>query len=128
MFHSSTLSKKINRLHERYFGITCSDNKSSFTHLLEIDNLVSVHHRNIQVLLTELYKFVNSLSSKLLSDSLKLNNLTVYNIRNRSTFYSRPVRTVLHGTESLSHLTRKIWELVPICDTKNLSTLTIKQI
>ena len=121
MFHSRTLSKKINRLHERYFGITCNDNKSSFTHFLEIDNLVSVHH-------TELYKFANSLSSKLLSDSLKLNNLTVYNVRNRSTFYSRPVRTVLHGTESFSHLTRKIWELVPICDTKNLSTLTIKQI
>ena len=131
MFHSRTLNNKINRLHERCLHIIYNDNTSSFTDLLEIDNSVSVHHRNIQVLATELYKFVNSLSPKLVSDCFKLNNMTVYNTRNRSTFYSRPVRTVLHGTESLSHLGPKIWELVP-SDMKNLSTLgafkkTIKQ-
>ena len=96
---------------------------SSFTDLLEIDNSFSVHHRNIQVLATEIYTFVNSLSPKLVSDCFKLNNMTVYNTRNRSTFYSQQVRTVYHGTESLSHLGTKIWELVP-SDMKNLSLLT----
>ena len=95
----------------------------SFTEFLEIDNSVSVHHRNIQVLATELYKFVNCLSPKLASDCLKLNNMTVYNTRNRCSFYSRPVRTVVHGTESLSQLGPKIWELVP-SDMKNFSSLT----
>ena len=116
MFHSRTLSNKINRLHERCLRIIYNDNTSSFTDLLEIDNSVSVHHRNIQVLATELYKFVNGLSPKLVSDCFKLNNKTVYNTRNKSTFYS-------HGPESLSHLGPKIWELVPN-DMKNLSTLT----
>ena len=119
IFHSRTLNNKINRLHERCLCIIYNDNTSSFTDLLEIDNLVSVHHRNIQVLSTELNKFVNSLSPKLVSNCFKLNNMTVYNTRNRSTFYSRPVRTVLHGTESLSHLGLKIWEHVPN-DMKNL--------
>ena len=118
MFHSRTLNNKINRLHERCLCIIYNDNTSSFTDLLEKDNSVSVHHRNVQVLATELYKFVNGLSRKLVSD-----NMTVYNTRNRSTFYSRPVRTVFHGTESLSHLGSKIWELVP-SDMKNLSTIT----
>ena len=77
----------------------------------------------MQVLAIELYKFVNGLSPNLVSDCFKLNNMTVYSTRNRSTFYSRPVRTVLHGTESLSHLELKIWELVP-SDIKNLSSLT----
>ena len=104
MFHSRTLNNKINRLHERCLRIICSDNTSSFTDLLEIDNSVSVYHRNILVLATELYKFVNGLSPKLVSDCFKLTNMTVYNTRNRSTFYSRLVRTTLHGTESLSHL------------------------
>ena len=45
-----------------------NDSTSSFTDLLEIDNSLSVHHRNIQVLATELYIFVNSLSPKLVSD------------------------------------------------------------
>ena len=123
MFHSRTLNNKINRLHKRCLRIIYNGNTSSFTDLWEIGNSVSVHHRNIQVLATELYKFVNGLSPKLVGDCFKLNNVTVYNTRNRSTFYSRPVRTVLHGTESLSRLGPKIWELVP-SDIKNLSTLT----
>ena len=49
--------------------------------------------------------------------------MTVYNTRNRSTFYSWPVLIVLHGTESLSHLEPKFWELKP-SDMKNLSSLT----
>ena len=94
MFHSRTLNNKINRLHERCLRIIYNDNTSSFTDLLEIDNSVSVHHRNIQVLATELYKFVDGLSPKLVSDFFKLNNMTVYNTRNRSMFYSRPVRSL----------------------------------
>ena len=114
MFHSRTLNNKINRLHKECLRMICNDNTSSFTDLLEIYNSVSVHHRNIQVLATELYKFVNGLSPKLVSDSFKLNNLIVYSTRNRSAFCSRPVRTVLHGKESLSHLGPKIWELVQV--------------
>ena len=114
---------KTTGLHERCFRIIYSDNASSFSDLWEIDNSVSVHHRNILVLATELCKFVNGLSLKLVSDCFKLNNMTVYNTRNRSTFYSRPVRTVLHDTELLSHLRPKMWELVPN-DMKNFSTFT----
>ena len=122
MFHSRTLNNKINRLRERCLRIIYNDNTSSFTDLLEIDNSVSVRHGNIQVLATELYKFVNGLSAKLVSDCFKLNSMTVYNTRNKSTFYSWPVRTVLHGAESLSHLGPKIWELVP-SGMKNFSSL-----
>ena len=68
MFHSHALKNIINRLRERCLRKIYNDNTSSFTNLLEIDNLVSVHHRNIQVLATELYKFVNGLSPKLVSD------------------------------------------------------------
>ena len=123
MFDSRTLNKKINSLHKRCFRIIYNDNTSSFTDLLEIDYSVSVHHRNLQVLATELYKFVTGLPPKLVSDCFKLNNMTVYNTRSRSTFYSRPVRTVFYGTESLSHLGPNIWELVS-SDMKNLSILT----
>ena len=123
MFYNRTLNNKINRLHERCLRITYNDNTSPFVDFLEIDDSVSVHHRNIQVLATEQYKFVNSLSPKLVSECFKLNNMTVYKTRNRSTFYSRPVYIVLHGTESLSHLKPKFWEFKP-SDMKNLSSLT----
>ena len=77
IFHSRILNKKVNRLHERCLRITYNDNTSSFTDLLEIDNSVSVHHRNIQVLATEPYNFFNSLSPKMVGGCFKLNN-TIY--------------------------------------------------
>ena len=86
MFHSRALNNKINRLHERCLRIMYNDKATSFTDLLEIDNLASVHQRNIQVLARELYKFVNGLSPKPVSDCFKLNNMTVCNTRYRSTF------------------------------------------
>ena len=86
MFHSRTLNNKVNRLHERCLPLIYNKNTSSFTEHLEIDNSVSVYHRNIQVLATELYKIVNGLSPKLVSNCFKLNNMTVYNTRNRYTF------------------------------------------
>ena len=77
IFHSRTLNSNINRLLKRYLRIKYNDNTSSFVDLLEIDNSVSGHHRNIKVLATELYKFFNGLSPKLVSDCFKLNNMTV---------------------------------------------------
>ena len=124
MFHSRTSNSKINRLQEICLHIIYSYNASSFTDLLEIDKSVSVHYRNIQDLATELQKFVNNGSPTLVSDSFKLNNMTLYKTRNRSTFYSQPVRTVLHSTESLCHLVPKIWQLMP-SDMKSLSSLTV---
>ena len=100
MFHICTLNNKINILYKRYLRMIYNDNTSSFTDPLEIDHLVSMHHENIQI--------ASCLSRKLVSGCFKLNNMTVYNTRNRSTFYFKPVYTVLHGTESLSHLGQKI--------------------
>ena len=69
MFHSRKLNNKINKLHERCLQIVYSDNTSSFEELLETDNSVSVHHRNIQVLATELYKLVNGLSPEIMKEA-----------------------------------------------------------
>ena len=85
MFHSRTMNSKINKLHKRWLRIISGGNTSSFTDLLETDNSVSVHRRNI--LATELYKFVKGLSPKLFSNCFKLNNMTVYNTRNGSIVY-----------------------------------------
>ena len=59
MFHRRTLNNRVNRLHEICLSIIYNDNTPSFTDLLERDNSVSVHYRNIQVLATELHKCAN---------------------------------------------------------------------
>ena len=50
MMHCRKLNNKINRLYERSLRVTYNDDLSSFEELLEIDNSVSVHNRNIQCL------------------------------------------------------------------------------
>ena len=57
MFHSRRLNNKINSIHERALRITYQDNTSTFQELLNKDNSVSIHHRNLQVLATEMFKF-----------------------------------------------------------------------
>ena len=49
--------------------------------------------------------------------------MTAYNTRSSYTYYCRPIHMELYGTESISHLGPKIWEIVPT-DMKNVSTLT----
>ena len=77
------------------------------------DNSVSVHFRNVQALAIELYKVVNGFSPDIMKDVFPLNENSCYNTRNKITFHSRQIRTVHIGSETLSHLALKIWELVP---------------
>ena len=71
MFHSRALNNRINKLHERSLRIVYNDNTSSFTDLLQKDNSVSVHQRNIQILLTEMYKVKNGFASKIMSEDFR---------------------------------------------------------
>ena len=63
------------------------------------------------------------LTPELITDRFKLSNMTVYNTRNRYTFYSWPVCTVLRDAEPLSHLEPTIREIVSN-NMKNLSIFT----
>ena len=67
MCHNRCLNTKINKIHERALRIVYDDNHSSFSELLEKSGSVSIHHRNLQQLATEIYKALNNLSSPLMS-------------------------------------------------------------
>ena len=113
MLHSRRLNNKINRLHERCLRVVHNNNQSTLQELLDLDNSVSIHHKNLQCLAIELYKIFNGISPDIMKDVFPLNTSSNYDIRNRPTFFTRRVRSVFNGTESLSYLAPKIWELVP---------------
>ena len=115
MFHSRRLEHRINHLHERCLRIVYSDNQSSFEDLLDRDNAVTFHHRNLQLLAIELFKIVKGLPNQ--TENLFLQNKRSeedIGTRHLPFFKSRDIRTVHNGEESLSFLAPKIWELVPI--------------
>ena len=127
MFSSRSLNAQINRIQERALRIVYNDNVSSFEELLEISQSITIHHRNIQLLAVEIYKAVNNLAPTLMIDMFQTKKVN-YNLRKDKILISRNVKTVYYGTESISYLAPKIWEIIPnnIKNCENLNSFKSK--
>ena len=112
MYHSRALKNKANRLHDRCLQIIYNDKISTFKELLEKDNSVSVHYRNIEALETESYKVANEMSPEKMNEIFQLRDKSHYNLRYTSEFIIPPIHSVYHGSESVSYLGPKIWDLI----------------
>ena len=112
MFCSRQTNNMINKLHERALRLVLNDHVSDFEALLRISNDASFHHRNIQMLMTELYKIKNELASPIMDSILNRRNIT-YNFRNLQKFQSERKRTVFNGLETLSYRASHLWTLLP---------------
>ena len=70
MFHSKKVNTKINKIHEEALRITYRDQESSFEDLLRYDNSVSVHLKNLQVLMIEMFKTKHGLNPPFIKETL----------------------------------------------------------
>ena len=113
--HSRSLNNRINRIHERAFRIVFNDNISSFEELINKSGSVRVHH--------EIYKALHNLSPPLMSELFQLKNIK-YNLRQGKTFICNNVKTVHYGTETISYLAPKFWQLIPHTQ-KNTDSLNV---
>ena len=121
MCHNCTINNRTNSLHERCLRIVYNDNKSSFQELLDKDKDVTIHVKNVRALALEMFKVSNNYSTSLMSMIFDKRN-NVYDFRNPSEFTRRNVRSVFNGTESISCLGSKIWDIVP-SELKQLKTI-----
>ena len=110
---SRTLNNRINKIHERALRLVYKNETFlSFDDLLKRDRSVSIHQKNLQILATEIYKTKNDLGPKIMKDTFHFIQKP-YNLRNDPELQRRRNRTVYFGTESISSLAPKIWELIP---------------
>ena len=63
MFHSRQLKNRINKIHEKALRLVHKDNKLIFNDLLELDNSVTIHQSNLQILATEIFKVKKQFST-----------------------------------------------------------------
>ena len=59
-FSSRRSNNLINKVHERSLRLITNDENSSFETLLQNINDITVHQRNLQILMTEVYKIIKS--------------------------------------------------------------------
>ena len=124
MAHSKTMNNRINKIHEKTLRLVYKDEKNlSLDDLLRKDKSLSIRQRNLQILATEFYKARNDLGTQIIKDIFH-SVQKQYNLRNDSTLQRRRNCTVYFGTESISSLAPKIWEIVP-CEIKNAKSLDI---
>ena len=97
-------------MHERCFRIVHSDRTSNFEKLLEKDGSGTIHTKNLQ---TRAMVMVYKNSSPTIIADLFHDRQNNYNLRYGSYFAIPNVKSVYHGTESLSNLEPRISNLVP---------------
>ena len=102
----------INKLHERALRLVLNDHLKDFEALLQKSDDISCHHRNIQMLMTEIYKLLNKLAPPIMDLMLNTRNIT-YNFRNLQEFLSGRKETVFNGLETLSYRAPQLWTLSP---------------
>ena len=84
---------------------------------------VKIHQKNLQILATEIYKVKNDLGPKIMADIFHFVEKS-YNLRNNSIIQRQGNRAVYFGTESVSSLAPKLWELIP-SEIKSAKSLNI---
>ena len=98
-------NNRINHLHERVLRIVYNDYKPNFNNLLELDNSVSIHHRNIGLLSIELYKVKHNLSNQVMPELFNLRNIN-YDFRSQTGYELAPIYTTAYGLRSLRYFAK----------------------
>ena len=133
MCHSRSINTKINNLHYRALRMIYRDDSASFEELLVKDESATIHHRNLQSLVTEMFKVTKGLSPIFMHDIFGPNlshgaeNVSS-STRLHNQFYNpfNP-KKVNTGLETVRALGPKIWNLVPDEIRKSPSLSTFKE-
>ena len=111
-FSSRKANNLINRIHERSIRIISGNNVSTFENLLEEHKEITIHQRNLQVLMTEVYKIINGYAPPIMENFFKFRENT-YNLRNFQSISNENKKTVRYGLETISFRTPLLWAKLP---------------
>ena len=84
----------------------------SYKELLEKDCAVTIHTKNLQLLLIKMYKIRNDLNPSFMQE-IFCENESHYNLRNNNEFVQPRVRSVGNGTESVRFKGPQLWQMLP---------------
>ena len=108
MFCGKTANNRINRLHKRALRVLHGDYTSTFEELLARSEEITIHCRNIQKLMVEIYKCTNAISPSILSEFFTTKDVK-YNLRIKNLLQLPKVKTSSYGQSLLSFRGSILW-------------------
>ena len=107
--HITSLCQRISQnLHALARKAYYMDFDLSFSELQELDNAVTIHQTNLQVLVTEIFKVKNNLSPEIMKQVLDFQE-PYYNLRSETSQFRREnIKTTHYGIQSVKFLGPKI--------------------
>ena len=112
MFCLRTSSNMINKVHERALRVILGDDLSEFESLLQSNKDICSHHKNIQIIMIEMFETKNELAPATM-DSMFERRIESYNLRNFQEFLTERKRTVHYVLETLSYRSPQLWSILP---------------
>ena len=126
MFHDRCLNAKVNKIHERALRIVYKDSHADYEALLSLDNAVSIHQRNLQYLMIEIYKTKHNLNPSFMSEIFETRNVH-YDLRPKNNLCIPKARTTSYGIETVRYLGQKLWQTLPLRIRESESLATFKK-
>ena len=111
MCHSRRICNQINKLHKRALRLVYNDKNSSFQELLERDNSVTVYERNIQVLLTEIFKVKCRAAPETMIEIFEFRDHS-YDLRKNNCLERRIIKSCKYRSETVLNLWAKLWDIL----------------
>ena len=109
LFCSKAANSTINRVHKRALRVLYQDLESSFEELLSRHDDVTIHVKNLQKLLLEVYKTLHHLNPSYLWESFQTKSIT-YNLRkNLLCKLPQSSHTIKYGINSLRFRGAMLW-------------------
>ena len=123
MFCSRQSNNLINKAREKGLRLTYRNGTKDFQQILREQNEITIHQRNLQVLMTEVYKIVNGIALPIMNSLFQF-RCNTNNIRNFQEIYTENRKTVRYGTETVTYGAPFLWANL---DTKYKNTKSLDE-
>ena len=121
MFCNKTSNKLINKAHRRCLKCVYNESDMCLENLTLIDDSVSIHVKNLRILMTEVYKSLHQISPRFMWDLFQVKD-TPYQLRMPLNLILPSTSSKRFGTYSLAFRASFIWNNLPAV-IKNSTTL-----
>ena len=122
MFCSKSASKEINRTNKRVLRLLYEDYDLSVEQLREKDGSITVHQRNLQNLMTEIYKTINQINPAYMWEFFAEKDMP-YNLHTKVLCRLPQAQIDRYGLDSLSFRGSLLWNTLKD-EVKRAGTLT----